>query len=473
MADDPKKQKPASFIITLDDYIAVQQKEPAVADRLGSDEAQKVIGKIAEEFGLNPAALAYAVEYAILKKDLAVYLPDLLRENLNVDLEAAVKIAKVVAEKIFPFFKNRLAEKENYQELWKDIPKAPLERDIPKGREVKGSAPVIAPTAKSEPNAPKSDFEKRAKDEMEVEINKKKKEIEAAPAPIKSSEDPLALKVKAIVSSSNITFTDTALQRRLETIISARLRDIRDETETKEMLVRGEKVGGLGLNAEQTERVLTLLGLAVREFTAEYNKIEEVKRKEFIKGQLEKEALRKMERERRERAEREKLYARVTGVTPTIKTIKKPTAVGQQQQVISSRPTATGQIPDSKFQIPTTKPRMEEIKFTPKIKGPVEELGTMVLEEFRRLSKDPKMAIEKIKDKLELLGEESFTKKTQGIAAWQESGVNKVYLNLLKESLNRGVAPIVVIEEYTQSAKPTLTKEEFTAIMELNRSLRF
>lgn len=458
MNDVKTSEKAPSYIITLDDYIGEQQKAPAVADRLGSDDIQKAIGKIAEEFGLHPAALAYAVEYAILKKDLAVYLPDLLKENLNVDSSLALKVAKVVAEKMFPIFKDRLAEKENYQELWKDMPKAPLEIDMPKGREVKGSAPVLSPTAKSEPDVPKSNFEKRAKDEMEVEINKKKKSSLAKDTADAASaaEDALALKVKSIVSSSQIIFTDLALQRRLETIISARLRDVRDESETKEMLLRGEKVGGLGLNVEQTERVLKFLAGATSEFTAEYSKVEEAKRKEFIKGQLEKEALRKMERERREREEREKLYARVTGTTPTIKKLE----VKQK-------------LPAPSSQLQASKPKMEEIKFTPKIKGPVEELGAMVLEELRRMSKDPKMAIEKIKDKLELLGEENFTQKMRGIAAWQGSAVNKAYLDLLKESLARGVAPIAVIEEYAKAAKPTLTKEEFTAIMELNRSLRF
>lgn len=469
MPDEQKNQKPASFIITLDDYIDAQQKEPAVADRLGSDDIQKVIGGLAKDFGLEPSALAYALEYAILKKDMAVYLPDLLKENLNVDSSLAVKVAQVAAEKIFPFFKNRLAEKEKYQELWKDLPKTPVQADLPKGREVKGAAPVPAPTAKNEPGTPKSNFEKRAKDEIEVEINKKKKEIEVAISPVKSGEDSLALKVKSIVSSSNIIFTDLTLQRRLETIISARLRDVRDESETKEMLLRGEKVGGLGLNVEQTERVLKLLAGAMSEFTAEYSKAEEIKRKEFIKGLLEKEALRRQERERKEREEREKLYARVTGVTPTKKTIKKPTADSQQQTAVGQNLQPT----TYKLQAPIAKPRVEEIKFTPKIKGPVEELGAMVLEELRRMSKDPKVAIEKIKDKLELLGEEDFTKKMQGIAAWQGSAVNKAYLDLLKESLNRGVAPAALIEEYAKAAKPTLTKEEFDAIMELNRSLRF
>lgn len=473
MPEEKINSKPTSFVITLDDYIGEQQKESAVADRLGSDDIQKVIGKIAEEFGLNPAALAYAVEYAILKKDLAVYLPDLLKENLNVDSSLAVKVATVVAEKMFPIFKDRLAEKEKYQGLWKDMPKATKEIDTPKGREVKGSAPVVAPTAKGDPLAPKSNFEKRAKDEMEVEINKNKKSsfAKVTADAVSAAEDILTLKVKSIVSSSQIAFTDPALQRRLETIISARLRDVRDESETKEMLLRGEKVGGLGLNVEQTERVLKLLAVATSEFTAEYSKAEEAKRKEFIKGQLEKEALRRQERERKEREEREKLYARVTGITPTIKEVKR-------QELKVNRPETpktlsfNSELSTPVFQL-LTKPRVEEIKFTPKIKGPVEELGAMVLEELRRMSKDPKMAIEKIKDKLELLGEENFIQKMQGIAAWQGSAVNKAYLDLLKESLARGVAPIAVIEEYAKAAKPTLTKEEFDAIMELNRSLRF
>lgn len=458
-------QKPASFVITLDDYIAEQQKSPEIADRLGGEEVQKSIGKTAEEFGLDPAALAIGIEYAILKKDMAVYLPELLRENLNIDPSTAIKVAKAAAEKIFPVFKNRLAEKEKYQELWVDIPKAPTRVDAPKGRETKGSAPVVAPTAKVAPDAPKSNFEKKAEAETVVEISKKQKERALAAPAAGGVEQSLNAKVKSIIMAANLTFADPSFAKRFETIISARIRDVRDESETKEMLARPDKVGGLSLAPEQIERVLELLRNAVAEFQSVYKKEEDKRREQFIREETEKDALRRGERDRREKEEREKLYARVTGVGPSItKASSAPRRAAILEQV---RPAQLAASPA------TGRPKMDEVKFVPKVMGPTEELKVMSLSEFRRLSKDPKEAIEKIKDKIELLENEDFTKKVAGIKAWQDSGINNLYLQLLKEGLSKGVPVGSVVEEAIKAGKETLTKEEFSAIMELNRSLRF
>ncbi len=468
MNDAKINEQSLSLVITLDNYIAAQQKAPDIADRLGSNDIQKVVGKIAEEFSLEPSSLAYVLEYAVLEKDMAVYLPDLLKENLNVDQSMAVKAAKKAAEKLFPFFKNRLAEKEKYQEFWVDIPKARLS-DIPKGREGKGGAPIAAPTAKADPTAPKSGFEKRMAAETEVEISQKQKEVAAAT--VKSPDEALSAGIKSIMTQANLTFINSNLQKRLETIISARLRDVRDETETKEMLMRGDKVGGLGLAPVQADKVLELLRGVFAEVSLVYKKDEEQKKQKFVREQIEREALRKSERERREREEREKLYTRITGVAPTIKTIKQPTAYSQQLTAGNQQRAITATV--QQLQAPAAKPRVEEVKFTPRVTGPIEELGGMNLAEFRRMSKDPKMAVQKIKDKLELLGDEDYAKKIEGIKAWQESGINKLYLILLKESLMKGVAIDAIIEEKGKAGAETLTKDEFNAIMELNRDLRF
>jgi len=46
----------------------------------------------------------------------------------------------------------------------------------------------------------------------------------------------------------------------------------------------------------------------------------------------------------------------------------------------------------------------------------------------------PQEAISKIKEKIDLLGEDSLVKKAGGIKAWKESEVNKLYLELGEES---------------------------------------
>jgi hypothetical protein len=105
--------------------------------------------------------------------------------------------------------------------------------------------------------------------------------------------------------------------------------------------------------------------------------------------------------------------------------------------------------------------------------GPVEELKEMTLVDFRRLDKDPGVAVAKIQEKIRLLGKDSITKKIAGIKAWQESEISKLYLEISRESLSKGVPAGQVVALLTSSGKPTLTEGEYKAILGLSRSLRY
>ena len=104
--------------------------------------------------------------------------------------------------------------------------------------------------------------------------------------------------------------------------------------------------------------------------------------------------------------------------------------------------------------------------------GPVEAIRSTSLADFRRLSKEPTEATLKIKDKIDLLDEQSFEVKAEGIKAWHDSETNKLYLELLRASLE-GKPVVDVITEREAASQPTLSKAEFDAVMELNRNLRF
>ena len=115
---------------------------------------------------------------------------------------------------------------------------------------------------------------------------------------------------------------------------------------------------------------------------------------------------------------------------------------------------------------------MEDVAYKPRLVGPVEELRELTLVDFRRLSPQAKVTADKIYAKIELLAEESYEKKIAGIKAWQESEVNKMYLGLLNESVDRAMPVQKMIEERQGAGRPTLTYEEFKTVMELNRRLR-
>jgi hypothetical protein len=119
------------------------------------------------------------------------------------------------------------------------------------------------------------------------------------------------------------------------------------------------------------------------------------------------------------------------------------------------------------------KPQLDDIKIVKKLVGPVEELSGMTLIDFRRVAENPADRIKKIKEKIELLEQDSFAKRIEGIAAWQKSEVSKFYRLLGQKSMEDGKSVEEIITERLKENKPTLSLDEFHAIMELNKDLRY
>jgi len=115
---------------------------------------------------------------------------------------------------------------------------------------------------------------------------------------------------------------------------------------------------------------------------------------------------------------------------------------------------------------------MADVVASPRLTGPIEELRNMTLQDFIRLSKDPKEATLKIKDKIDLLEEQSFDLKNQAVKAWHECEPSRLYLEILRTSLD-GKPVTDVIAERNAKGEKSLTKEQFDAVMALNRILRF
>jgi hypothetical protein len=122
---------------------------------------------------------------------------------------------------------------------------------------------------------------------------------------------------------------------------------------------------------------------------------------------------------------------------------------------------------------PSGKIRMDDIRYTPQILSPVDELRYMTVKQFRRLNPDPVKAIEKIKEKLELLGREDYGKKIDGIVAWHESPLSNLYLSLCRRALEEGKPVTDILRDEAQNDPMTLKNEELSAIIALNRDLKF
>ena len=120
-----------------------------------------------------------------------------------------------------------------------------------------------------------------------------------------------------------------------------------------------------------------------------------------------------------------------------------------------------------------SKPKMEDVKFVPKLTGPIDELREMTLTDFRRLGVNALEISSKVVEKIDNLEKESYESRLKGIRAWRESPVNKLYLDLAEKSIQNKKKVAELISEYMREGKEVLKPEEFSAILELNKKIRY
>jgi hypothetical protein len=82
-------------------------------------------------------------------------------------------------------------------------------------------------------------------------------------------------------------------------------------------------------------------------------------------------------------------------------------------------------------------------------------------------------AIEKIKEKLELLAKDDYGKKIEGIVAWNESPLSKLYVSLCRRALEENKPVTDILKDELKKEPESLKPEELSAIIALNRQLKF
>ncbi len=296
-----------------------------------------------------------------------------------------------------------------------------------------------------------------------------------------SKQEPLInldTAVANVIDKTKTDFPSEDLKKRFQNIVSSFFRDIRTQIETKIVLKREQKIGGLGFDQETTDKIIKIL-------------IEE-------KSRIDKESIKKIPLEKLEqikdlkfkslKEKTDKIIQAETKISSTVpppkpepkpvpKPVPPPPPKPEPKPV--PKPVLPPPKPESTFRpiirpqsVQPTKTRVEEIKVKPRIYGPIEELKTLTLVDWRRWGSS-KEAVQKIEDKINLLAEESLVKKSEGINAWKDSEINNLYLDIGAESIDQGKAVTEIILQRQQKNLPTLTEEEFNSVVELNQKLRF
>lgn len=413
-----------------------------------------------------------------------------------------VELAATQAEELLDQLKRKLASAQIVAEM----PAAPPSSTVPSTQNLVPStpprpAPRAAPSATVAPKPRPSlsealpaaqkfagpDFQipeaKPQKDEEEIE-SMRAKLAERIPKESELAARKRTASVESTVRTSGLTL-DPALTERFKRIVDARLRDIRDALETKRLLAQSMETGGLALSAGVASRVTNLMEAEYRALTGQG----------AADKQREARALESTIQQAAEAREAMRTASAAQAAEARFYKIAEKSQKLQEQEVLLPSTTPTIQPPTSDLQRPTSnvgkkpilkailsqasvttppesKPKMEDVKVVRTVSGPIDELAAMTIVEFRRLSKDPREATLKIRDKIELLKEEGFDRYLAAVRAWQSSLPNRAYLALTREALGSNTTVPALIREKTQATQPTLTLDEFHAILALNSQLQ-
>lgn len=349
--------------------------------------------------------------------------------------------------------------------------------------------------------------------EDEKEIEEIKAKMPATPVVPQTILDEA---IESIYGGMTDKPVDEYLAKRLRHIISSRLRDVRSELELRMLLQRDAKVGGLGMAREIAERMAGQIEAGYKTYHDRI--LDEEKRR--LETQMEEQKKKVEERKKREAEDhaqwyREKILARKqeeeekAKLTEQIKrTMEHPIDVKEQKAetgrfgelVLAEAPKPAAPAPPTPFgtvtvtpasvarpevkvskasaelaaAAATQKPRLDDVKVaSPRLMGPVQELKALTLPEFRRLAKDPESAAKKIFQKIDVLGQESFERRIEGIRAWQQSGLQQAYMALVAESFKSGKPVAQLAEEKRGLGQDVPSPVELSAIISLNSTLHF
>lgn len=300
-----------------------------------------------------------------------------------------------------------------------------------------------------------------------------------------------------IVAEAKLVFPSGEVRTRFDHIIDARLRDVRDGFGTREKLEASVEAGGVGMSGaslvaamEMVESMDAMHHLALgakTDYLKEKIATEKAAKAVTVEASKAQDAQAMSQR-----------YAEITGKAPeahvepstTARTsVAIPAAAATEQRmqnidtskvraaIEASKPVGPVVTPVmSAATIPTTasgRPVVEDIRFERKLAGPVEELRMLTLSDFRRLSTDPKQAILRVRDKVELAAQEGYEHRIAAVKAWRESPLSQMYVAVSREALMGGKSIVDVLADKRSRNEEVLKDDELHAIVELNGILRF
>ncbi|MCR4278425.1 MAG: hypothetical protein NUV81_00785 [bacterium] len=278
-----------------------------------------------------------------------------------------------------------------------------------------------------------NDSKQEDRQKIEGELIEKKRQVDTT----------IGRAVESALAKISYKPTSPYLGRRLQNAISSRLRDVRNAHDFRDVLLRPEKVGGIGVNAELADTVAREMEAVYLEF---HDSIatEEVKRMdEQVKIQHQ-----KVEDRKKKRSEEHAKWF--------------------EEKMRGGNAVSQTTIPK------TGKPSVDTVQHDrPRLVGLLDELSTVTRNEFRRMGDSPDLAIAQILKKIETVGQDSADGRIRAVVAFRASPLQKEYVDLVGRSFKQGKPIAEVAKERRAKGEDTLTPEEISAIIQLNSALHY
>ncbi len=117
--------------------------------------------------------------------------------------------------------------------------------------------------------------------------------------------------------------------------------------------------------------------------------------------------------------------------------------------------------------------RVTDIVQGRRLMGPIEQLETMTLQDFRRLAVQPDDAVKKMSGLLDALAKQSYEERIQGILSWKRSPLALLYAKLLQDALIAGVSLAEMLSRSREGVDEQMTPAEVRALGQWQTMLRF
>jgi hypothetical protein len=253
----------------------------------------------------------------------------------------------------------------------------------------------------------------------------------------KQTDEIIQQTVAQIIKELKLTFAADAKKQKFAKILESFLREIRTPKEFLYILTAPEASAGFGITTEKADNIVNA--------SKRHLDILHEKRRKALAPKVESKGF--FPRQGEVRMTEAQGVGRLTTVAPLVKKIELPASPAGAPKAAVKKPTA-------------------DVKYTPKLVGPVEELLTLDVVSFHRLGKDGKERLEELKEKFALLQEESLEKWILGKQNWTKSPVYAAYLEIGMKSLkeNKPVNALLAGD---------FTMDDFATILELNKWLNY